>query len=268
MIQTRGGPDSIPSFLMDSIFLSDMHMATMSHRRPSYPLLETHQYSLQIALTQACNSFGLSPCRSESLAFDEALLSTLNQDFCACLEHLQDIVNYTNTFGKSLANLPVELRRLYLSKTFAVEHEILSQVQPRGDDISHKVADFCAITTLLFLYTCVQKWSSYSPLVRIVVRQLQSSLFNLNQEILMALDSNFLLWSLFVGAHASFGQVTRPWFVTMIRQTILQLFVEDWVDVHAFLVAYYYIDGVFDEAFAAIWLEVQSSVGYSCQESR
>jgi hypothetical protein len=210
MIETRGGPDSVPSFLMDSIFLSDMHMATMSHRRPSYRLLATHQYSLDTALPNACISFGLSDYRSESLSFGEGLMSTLNRDICVSLEHLQDIVNYTNSFSKSLAILPVELRRLYLSKTFAVEHEILSQIQPRGADISHKVVDFCTITTLLFIYTCIQKWSSYSPLVRIVVRQLQASLLSLGQGIMLALDSNFLLWSLFVGAHTSFGQTTRP----------------------------------------------------------
>jgi hypothetical protein len=156
MIKARGGPDTIPGFLMDSVFLSDMHMATMSHRRPSYQLLETHQHAQKTALPQACESFGLSHYRSESLILGEGLMSTLNQEFRAGLEHLQDIVNFTNTFNKSLAALPVELRRLYLSKCFAVEHEILSQILPRGADIGHRVADLCIIATLLFIYTCVQ----------------------------------------------------------------------------------------------------------------
>ena len=251
---------------MDSIFLSDMHMATMSHRRPSYPLLDTHRYSLHADLPEACNSFGLSPYRTESLALGAGLRSALKQELCVSLEQLQDIVNYTNTFGKSLASLPVELRRLYLSKTFAVEHEILSQILPHGADIGHKITDFCIIATLLFIYTCVQKWSSYSPLVRIVVRQLQSSLSRLNQEVLLTIDSNFLLWSLFIGAHASFGQVTRRWFVMKIRNIISQLLVEEWVDVHAFLVAYHYIDSVFEEAFAEIWLEVKALIDFTGQE--
>src|SRR5271163_2163992 len=105
MVKARGGTDSIPSFLMDSIFLPDMHMATMSHRRPSYHLLANHQYALRTTLPEACNSFGLSPYRSQSLVLSEGLMTTLNQDFCASLEHLQDIVNYANTFGKSLASL-------------------------------------------------------------------------------------------------------------------------------------------------------------------
>ena len=251
---------------MDSIFLSDMHMATMSHRRPSYPLLDTHRYSLHVDLPEACNSFGLSPCRAESLALNTGLRSALNKELCVSLEHLQDIVNYTNTFGKSLTSLPVELRRLYLSKTFAVEHKILSQILPHGADIGHKITDFCIIATLLFIYTCIQKWSSYSPLVRIVVRQLQSSLFSLNQEVLLTKDSNFLLWSLFIGAHASFGQVTRPWFVMMIRRMMSQLLVEERVDAHTFRVTCYYIDGAFEEAFAEILLEVNASIDFSGQE--
>lgn len=241
---------------MDSVFLSDMHMATMAHRQPSYPLLDAHRSSLQTSLPRACRFYELTPYRCESLMLNDRLIARLDQAFYASLKQLQDIVNYTNTFGKSLATLPVELRKLYLSKTFAIEHCILSRIQPSSGETSNEVQKFYIIATLLFIYTSIQKWKSHSPLVRIVVRQLQSSLLSINQDTLLELDSNSFLWSLFIGAYASSGQITRPWFVMMIRRATL--LVKDWVDFQASLKAYYYIDNPFEVAFEEIWREAES----------
>jgi hypothetical protein len=252
---------------MDSVFLSDMHIATMTHRQPSYPLLEVHQPSLQASLPQACSSWGLTPYRYESLIFKKDLLARLGRGFSASLEQLQDIVNYTNTFGNSLGILPIELRKLYLSKTLAVEHGILSQIHSRNEDVNYEIQDFCIIAALLFIYTSIQKWNSYSPLVRSVVG-LQSALPSTNQDTLLAIDSNVLLWSLFIGAYASSGQITRQWFVMMIGRVASSLFLKDWINVQACLMACYYIDSLYEEAFKDIWLEAESMVHISGQTSR
>lgn len=243
---------------MDSVFLSDMHMATMTHRQPSYSLLDAHRSSLQTYLPQACRLYDLTPCRCKSLMLNDRLIARLDQAFYASLEQLQDIVNYTNTLGKSLATLPIELRKLYLSKAFAVEHCILSRIQPSNSEISNEVQQFYIIATLLFIYTSIQKWKSHSPLVRIVVGQLRSSLLSINQDTLLGLDSKLFLWSLFIGAYASSGQITRPWFVMMIGRVTTPLLVKDWVDLQASLMACYYIDNLFEAAFEEIWLEAQS----------
>ena len=243
---------------MDSVFLSDMHMATMTHRRPSYPLLDTHRPSLQTYLPQACHVYELTPYRCERLILNDRLIARLDQAFNGCLEQLQDIVNYTNTFSTSLATLPVELRKLYLSKTFAVEHCILSRIQPSKSESSNEVQNFYIIATILFIYTSIQKWKSHSPLVRIVVRQVQNSLSSTNHDTLLGLDPNFFLWSLFIGAYASSGQITRPWFIMMITRATTLLPVKDWIDVQAGLMACYYIDNLFEGAFEEIWLEAES----------
>lgn len=96
MVKARGGTDSIPSFLMDSIFLSDMHMATMSHRRPSYHLLANHQYALRTTLPEGCNSFGLSPYRSQSLALSEGLRALMELSLLFCMDgECPEIVGYS-----------------------------------------------------------------------------------------------------------------------------------------------------------------------------
>ena len=243
---------------MDSVFLSDMHMAAMTHRQPSYPLLDAHRSSLQTYLPQACHLYGLTPYRCERFMLNDRLIGRLDRGFYACLEQLQDIVNYTNTFSTSLATLPVELRKFYLSKTFAVEHCILSRIQPSKGKIINEVQNFYIIATVLFIYTSIQKWKSHSPLVRIVVKQLQNSLSSVNQDTLLGLHSDFFLWSLFIGAYASSGQITRPWFIMMIKRATALLFVREWVDVQAGLMACYYIDNLFDVAFEEIWLEAES----------
>ncbi len=119
MIKTRGGPSSVPSFLMDSVFLTDMHMATISHRKPSYPLLDAHRPSLETLLPEACRSFGLPPPHCQILGISDKLLEILDQGFATALAQLQDLVNYTDAFEKTLQQVPVDLRKLYVSKTFA-----------------------------------------------------------------------------------------------------------------------------------------------------
>lgn len=244
---------------MDGTFLSDMHMATLSHRPPSYALLDAHQSSLQTSLPRACSMCGIISYRCETLSLSEKLSARIDPKFFTGLVQLQDVVNYTNTFDKSFETLPVELRRLYLSKTFAVEHAILSQISPHSIAIVSPIADFCTIAVLLFIYTSIQRWSPYSPLVRIIVGQLQRSLTDANQEALLVLDPNLLLWSLFIGAYASHGQNTRPWFVALIRKISKSLLACSWTHVQACIMRCYYIDGLFGEAFEQIWLEADGN---------
>ena len=73
MVRSRGGPENIPDFLMASVFFSDMHLATMSHRRPSYPLLQAYHSSLETWLPQICGTNGLSQYRTERLILNECL---------------------------------------------------------------------------------------------------------------------------------------------------------------------------------------------------
>ena len=132
-------------------------------------------------------------------------------------------------------------------------------INPRGGDVDHEIQDFCTIATLLFLKTCIQKWSPYSPLARIVVRQLQGSLYRLKLHPLLELDASFLLWSLFVGAYASSGQVTRSWFLAMIRTVTSRLCLESWTDVHDSVRHCYHITHLFEKTFSEIWLEAKGN---------
>ena len=255
MVRSRGGPDNIPDFLMASIFFSDMHLATMSHRQPSYPLLQAYYSSLETWLPQICATHGLSQYRTERLVLNECLKAYLSDEIVTAIQHLQDIVNYTNSFSKSLTALPVDVRKLYLNKNFAVEHAILSRIEPNPRPKQNTTEDFCIIATMLFIYTSIQKWSPYSPLVRIVVRQLSDALSNSLVDSLLARDPNFLLWSLFLGAYASAGQRTRSRFVTMINIVTWQIGITDWYNAKASLMACFWVDVLFDEDLGLIWLE-------------
>ena len=255
MVKARGGPNSIPSFLMDSVFLTDLHMATMNHRPPSYPLLDVHKPSLQTLLPEACHAFGLAPHPNTTLRLSDKFSERLDRNLAATLVQLQDLIDYTNAFDNTSGKLPVDLRKLYVSKTFAVEHSILSRIQPHEADVEQEIQEVCINAVLLFLKTCIQKWSSYSPLVRIIVRRLQSTLSFSQQDTLFELDSNFLLWCLFIGTYASSGQTTEPWFLAMIRMTASRLRLRSWTDIYRSLINCYYIDSLFEEPFSKIWIE-------------
>lgn len=65
-----------------------------------------------------------------------------------------------------------------------------------------------------------------------------------------------LLWVLFVGAHMSFGQRERPWFVVALARVVTTLELRDWMHVRGLLIRFYYSDRVFQESFRKIWEEV------------
>ena len=63
------------------------------------------------------------------------------------------------------------------------------------------------------------------------------------------------LWVLFVGAHMSFGQRERPWFVVALARVVPTLKLHDWIQVRNLLTRFYYSDRVFQESFRNIWEE-------------
>jgi hypothetical protein len=65
-----------------------------------------------------------------------------------------------------------------------------------------------------------------------------------------------LVWVCFVGAHMSFGQRERPWFVIVIARVVGGLGLRDWMQVRGLLTSFYYSDRVFQESFRNIWEEV------------
>lgn len=66
-----------------------------------------------------------------------------------------------------------------------------------------------------------------------------------------------LLWVLFHGAHLSFGQLERPWFVNLLARVASFLRLHDWVLVRDILLKFYYVDRVFQDSFQRIWEEVK-----------
>jgi hypothetical protein len=69
--------------------------------------------------------------------------------------------------------------------------------------------------------------------------------------------SQALLWALFQGAHLSFGQRERPWFVAVLTKAASCLRLRTWMQARAVLVRFYYIDRVFQNSFRRIWDEVE-----------
>lgn len=69
--------------------------------------------------------------------------------------------------------------------------------------------------------------------------------------------AEMLLWVLFHGAHLSFGQLERPWFVNLLARVASFLRLNDWVLVRDILLRFYYVDRVFCQSFRRIWEEVK-----------
>lgn len=73
-------------------------------------------------------------------------------------------------------------------------------------------------------------------------------------------NSTLLLWVLFVGAHTSYGQSGRPWFVTHLARGINLLGLHNREEMKAVLAKFFYIELYFGKSLDDIWEEASHQV--------
>lgn len=96
-----------------------------------------------------------------------------------------------------------------------------------------------------------------SKIARCLVEDLKSALEATDLKNCWGSAYKALMWALFLGAHMSFGQRERPWFVTALARVSQNLPRRDWFQVRKELVQFYYLDRVCQESFRKIWDEVE-----------
>ena len=112
-----------------------------------------------------------------------------------------------------------------------------------------------AFVTFSSAHYCVVQPSS--KIARCYVEDLQNALTMTDLKSCWGTASRALLWVLFQGAHLTFAQRERPWFVTALARVSQSLQLQTWIQTRAILVRFYYVDRVFQESFRKIWEEVE-----------
>lgn len=67
-----------------------------------------------------------------------------------------------------------------------------------------------------------------------------------------------VLWALLLGAHMSFGQEERTWFIVALSKVIQISGHQQWAQIESSLQMYYFSNRVYGTSFRAIWAEVRS----------
>jgi hypothetical protein len=111
-----------------------------------------------------------------------------------------------------------------------------------------------AFVTFSNAHYCVVQPSS--KIARCLIEDLKSALEVTDLRSGWGTASPALLWALFQGAHLTFGQRERPWFVAQLTRVSRNLRLRTWMQVRNLLVRFYYDDRVFQESFRKIWEEV------------
>lgn len=96
-----------------------------------------------------------------------------------------------------------------------------------------------------------------SKIGRCLVTDLKDALEATDLRACWADAAEALLWCLFHGAHMSFGQPERPWFVNCLARVTSYLRLYDWTSIRGVLIHYYYMDRVFRSSFVRIFEEVK-----------
>jgi hypothetical protein len=105
-----------------------------------------------------------------------------------------------------------------------------------------------------------------SKIARCLVQDLQAALKATDLSSLWGNACAVLVWVLFLGAHMSFGQQERPWFVTILARAVRKCSLYRWLDVRECLLFYYYSSRVFEVSFCAVWTEVEILASLSDHE--
>lgn len=112
-----------------------------------------------------------------------------------------------------------------------------------------------AFVTFSNAHYCVVQLAS--KIARCLIEDLKQALDATDLGSCWGNASTALLWVLFQGAHLTFGERERPWFVAYLAKTSRQLRLRNWMQVRSILVRFYYVDGVFQDSFRKIWEEVE-----------
>lgn len=97
--------------------------------------------------------------------------------------------------------------------------------------------------------------ASWWSWMKIMAKQLRNALVQTNLSDFWGQNSALLLWVLFVGAHTSYGQPDRPWFVAQLARGITVLGLHSREAIRAVLVKFFYAEHYFGRSLDDLWEE-------------
>jgi hypothetical protein len=176
----------------------------------------------------------------------------LNQAF----HDLREVMLYREYYHhKGCAPPAAELDHFNI-KSYNLRYLVLTIPFQNQTPVSDK-QEACRIALLIFWNANYLVGRPESALFRRLTILLKAALETSDLQHFWDPHFELLMWVLFLGAHISAGQRERPWFAMNLARGARLVKLDNWADVRAILLRYFYIDRVYQKSFEEAWQEAR-----------
>jgi hypothetical protein len=147
----------------------------------------------------------------------------------------------------------------FSDKIYDVEHQVnsfSSTGRPSNGDISsHRaICGSCHLSMFIYIYWVLREIPIGCSIFDMFVKRLKDHLEdNGSMTLLEELDTELLLWVLFIGGMAAFGRSERVWFRTWIGRKCSDLGLGCWEDARSTVRRFAWVDWFCDPPSKALW---------------
>jgi hypothetical protein len=206
------------------------------------------------------NLFLTSPGTKEhnenSPLWDPALKQVLSNSLIDALHGLEAITKLLNTSPK----LSEHDMLVYDRRRASIQHQLSNvAIPPLTAELFHTTESFRLATVI---YSILALWGFVPPmkLYGDLAKMLYTSLRATDHVCDWGIWWELLLWTLFIGGHATLGRQERIWFSIMIRETLRGRSLTDWPSVRKVLDLMPVYHTLW-EPFQTLWLQAVSPGG-------
>jgi hypothetical protein len=176
----------------------------------------------------------------------------LNQAF----HDLREVMLYREYYHhKGCAPPAAELDHFNI-KSYNLRYLVLTIPFQNQTPVSDK-QEACRIALLIFWNANYLVGRPESALFRRLTILLKAALETSDLQHFWDPHFELLMWVLFLGAYISAGQRERPWFAMNLARGARLVKWDNWADVRAILLRYFYIDRVYQKSFEEAWQEAR-----------
>jgi hypothetical protein len=182
-----------------------------------------------------------------------ALKQVLSDELIGVLQELLAITKLLNASPKFSEHDML----VYDRRRASIQHQLANVAVPPLTTEPFNIFESCRQSTIV--YSILTLWG-FTPLMNLykdLGKNLLTTLQAPGRICMWGVWWEILLWNLFIGGHAMFGRQERSWFSTMIRETLRERNLVNWLSVRNVL-GLMPVYHTLWEPFQTLWLEAMS----------
>ncbi|KIW21627.1 hypothetical protein PV08_02207 [Exophiala spinifera] len=255
LLELRGGFDGIQRKAIEAIMVGSSWRAIRTRTKPLLPMVKDDMPLSDEDFLQVLAASEPSIARLGEGLLEPHMRQFFDDEFWQLLQDTRHAWVCFEQIG--MQKFAPDVKRHISIKRVNIDHRLLSYPfdhygTPRA------IQEVCRQALITFSNAHYNVIQPSSKIARGLVQDLKTALEATDLPSCWGPAHEALLWVLFVGAHMSYGERERPWFVAALVRVTQTLQPRDWLRVRSWLVRFYYSDRVFQDSFRRIWEEVET----------